>query len=305
MSQQGQIRIGIAGWRYDEWRGTFYPEDLAQKRELEYASRKLNSIELNGTFYSTQRPSSFQTWRKETPDDFIFSIKGSQFITHIRRLENVETALANFLAQGMLCLGRKFGPILWQLPPNFSIDLERLRTFLKLLPKTLKQAAAYARQRDEWMASRSWLEVEEDLPLRHSIETRHKSFATPEYISLLREYGVALVVADSLKWPVMMDITADFVYCRLHGSEKIYPEGYTEEAIDLWARRMIAWSRGEEVTDGTRVHPDPAPKQGTRDVFVYFDDDNKIRAPHDAMSLIRRIAELNNGSAKAVSDRSK
>jgi uncharacterized protein YecE (DUF72 family) len=292
MSQQAQIRVGISGWRFDGWRGGFYPEDLTQKRELEFASRKLNSIELNGTFYSTQKPQSFQSWRKETPDDFVFSIKGSQFITHIRKLENVEGALANFLAQGMLSLGRKLGPILWQLPPQTSFNPEKIEAFLKLLPHTHKQAAAYAKQRDEWMAGRSWLEVEEDLPFRHAMESRHKSFATQEYIALLRKYNVALVVADSVKWPVMMDITADFVYCRLHGSDKIYPDGYTPEAIDTWSQRMITWSRGEEVTDGTRIHPEPGTKQDGRDVFVYFDDDNKERAPFDAQSMSRRIAEL-------------
>jgi len=157
MSQQGQIRVGISGWRFDGWRGTFYPEDLLQKRELEFASRKLNSIELNGTFYSTQKPQSFQSWRKDTPDDFVFSIKGSQFITHIRKLENVEGALANFLAQGMLCLGKKLGPILWQLPPQTSFNAEKIEAFLKLLPHTHRQAATYAKQRDEWMAGRCWL----------------------------------------------------------------------------------------------------------------------------------------------------
>jgi len=292
MSTQGQIRIGIAGWRYDEWRGTFYPEDVTQKRELEYASRQLNSIELNGTFYSTQRPQSFQAWSKDTPDDFVFSIKGSQFITHVRKIENVETALANFLAQGLLRLGKKLGPILWQFAPSFSIDLPLLENFFKLLPRTQKQAAAYARQRDEWMASRSWLEVEEDLPLHHAVEIRHKSFAVPEYVSLLRENNIALVVADSVKWPCMMDVTADIVYCRLHGSEKLYPNGYTEDAIDVWARRVIAWSRGEEVSDGKRVHSEPGPKRDFRDVFVYFDDDVKVRAPFDAMSLSKRIKEI-------------
>jgi len=292
MNEQGQIRIGIAGWSYDEWRGTFYPEDLAQKRELEYASRQLNSIELNGTFYSTQKPLSFQAWRKETPENFVFAIKGSQFITHVRKLENVEGALANFLAQGMLCLGRKLGPILWQLPPQTSFNAERIEQFLKLLPHTQRQAAAYAKQRDEWMATRSWLEVGEDLPLRHAMESRHKSFASPEYIELLRKYGVALVVADSVKWPVMMDITADFVYCRLHGSDKVYPDGYTPEAIDMWSRRVLGWSRGEEITDGTRIHPEPGPQQASRCVYVYFDDDNKVRAPFDALNMGKRIAEL-------------
>ena len=201
--------------------------------------------------------------------------------------------MANFLAQGMLCLGKKFGPILWQLPPNFSIDLERMQHFFQLLPRTHKQAAAYARQRDEWMASRSWLEVEEDLPLHHAVEVRHKSFATPEYVALLRENNIALVVADTIKWPCMMDTTADIVYCRLHGNEKLYPNGYTTDAIDLWARRVIAWSRGEEVSDGTRIHPAPGLKRDSRDVFVYFDDDNKVRAPFDARNLSHRIKEMN------------
>ncbi len=292
MSERGQIRIGMSGWRYDDWRGTFYPEKLAQRRELEYASRQLNSIELNGTFYSLQKPKSYLDWSNETPGDFVFSVKGTQFITHIRKLENVATPLANFLAQGLLRLGRKLGPILWQLPPNFKFDPQRLEEFLALLPHTHKQAAAYARQRDEWMADRSWLEVEEDLPLRHAIEARNKSFATPEYIALLRKYQVAVVVADTDKWPRLMDITADFVYCRLHGNEEVYPNGYDAAGIDTWAQRVLAWSRGEEVTDGVRVHPDPAPKQSSRDVFVYFDDDVKVRAPHDAMTLTRKIAEL-------------
>jgi uncharacterized protein YecE (DUF72 family) len=292
MSSVGHIRIGIAGWRYVGWRGTFYPEDLTQKRELEFASRRLNSIELNGTFYSTQRPQSFLQWSKDTPDDFVFSIKGSQFITHIRKLQNVETALANFLAQGLLRLGKKLGPILWQFAPDFSIDLQRFQDFFNLLPRTQKQAAAYAHQRDQWMESRSWLEVEDDLPLHHAVEIRHKSFAVPEYVSLLRENNIALVVADSVKWPCMMDVTADIVYCRLHGSEPMYASGYEEKAIDVWARRVLAWSRGEEVTDGTRVHTDSGPKRNARDVFVYFDNDAKARAPFDAMSLSRKITEL-------------
>jgi uncharacterized protein YecE (DUF72 family) len=292
MAERGRIRIGMSGWRYDEWRGTFYPEKLAQRRELEYASRQLNSIELNGTFYSLQKPKSYLDWSKETPEDFVFSVKGTQFITHVRKLENVATPLANFLAQGLLRLGRKLGPILWQFPPGFKFDAQRLEEFLALLPHTHKQAAAYARQRDEWMTDRSWLDVEEDLPLRFAIEARNKSFATPEYVSLLRKYQVAVVVADTDKWPRMMDVTADFVYCRLHGNEEVYPNGYDAAGIDSWAQRVLAWSRGEEVTDGVRVHPEPAPKQDSRDVFAYFDDDVKVRAPHDAMSLSRRIAEI-------------
>ena len=292
MTTRGQIRIGMAGWRYDEWRGSFYPEKLAQRRELEYASRQINSVELNGTFYSMQRPKSFAQWIKETPDDFVFSVKGGKFITHVRQLENVATPLANFLAQGLLQLGKKMGPILWQFPPAFKFNPKLLQDFFALLPRTHKQAAGYARQRDEWMAERSWLDVTEDLPLRHAVEARNKSFATPDYISLLRKNNIAAVVADTPKWPRMMDITADFVYCRLHGNEEQYPNGYDADGIESWARRVLAWSQGKEVTDGVRVHPDDAAKLPSRDVFVYFDDDVKVRAPHDAMSLTRRIAEL-------------
>ena len=286
-----EIRVGISGWKYDGWQGTFYPKGLAQRRELEFASQHVNSIELNGTFYSMQKPKSFEQWIKETPEDFIFSVKGSQFITHVRQLQNVETPLANFLAQGVLRLGRKLGPILWQLPPSFKFEAQRLEDFFSLLPRTHKQAANYARQRDEWMADRSWLEVEEDRPLRHAIEIRHKGFAIPEYVELLRKHKIALVVADTPKWPRLMDITADFVYCRLHGSEELYASGYDEPSIDAWARRVIAWSHGEEVTDGTRAHPDDGPKQATRDVFVYFDNDAKVRAPFDAMNLRKKIEE--------------
>jgi uncharacterized protein YecE (DUF72 family) len=292
MHSESQIRVGISGWRYDGWRGAFYPEDLPQRRELEFAAQHFNSIELNGTFYSMQRPKSFQQWSGETPDDFVFSIKGPRFITHMRQLQNVETPLANFLAQGLLRLGRKLGPILWQFPPSFRFDAQLLEGFFSLLPRTHKQAAAYARQRDQWMESRSWFEVEEDLPLRHAVEIRNKSFAVPEYIALLRKYGVALVVADTVDWPRLMDITSDFVYCRLHGSEKLYVSGYDPPAIDAWAHRIIAWSQGGEVTDGTHASEDPAQKSESRDVFVYFDNDAKVRAPADAISLRKRLTEV-------------
>ena len=292
MCSESRICVGISGWRYEGWEGTFYPKDLPQRRELEFAGQHFNSIEVNGTFYSMQKPKSFQQWSDETPDDFVFCVKGSKFITHVRQLENVETPLANFLAQGLLRLGRKLGPILWQFPPGFSYDAQRMQAFFDLLPRTHKQAAGYARQRDEWMAERSWLEVEEDLPLRHAVEIRHKSFAVPEYVDLLRKNGIALVVADTPQWPRLMDVTADFVYCRLHGSEKLYASGYDPPAIDAWAHRVIAWSHGEEVADGMRVHPEPGPKRSSRDVFIYFDNDAKVRAPFDAISLRKRIAEI-------------
>jgi uncharacterized protein YecE (DUF72 family) len=292
MKAQPKIRIGISGWRYPGWRGTFYPEDLVQRRELEFAARHFSTIELNGSFYSLQRPKNYQEWGSQTPDDFVFAIKGGRFITHMLKLQKVETALANFFAQGVLSLGRKLGPILWQLPPTFKFDAERLQAFFDLLPRTHNQAAALAEQCGDWMRDRRWLEIETDLPLRHSIEIRHESFAVPEFISLLRKNKIALVVADTPEWPCLMDVTADFIYCRLHGSEQLYASGYDAAAIETWARRVVAWSQGGEVIDGRRVHPKPAMKRSSRDVFVYFDNDAKVRAPADAQSLMKKIAEL-------------
>ncbi len=206
----GRIHIGISGWRYKGWRGVFYPEKLPQRRELEFASRKFGTIELNGSFYSLQRPQSFLRWHAETPPDFTFAIKGSRYITHMLRLRNVEGPLANFFAQGLLHFGAKLGPILWQLPPNFTFEAERLEQFFALLPRTLKQAAELARNHDDRLNDRSWFQVRKDAPLRHALEIRHESFVTEKFIRLLRRYGVGLVVADTVEWPLLMDVTADF-----------------------------------------------------------------------------------------------
>ena len=292
MRAQPQIRIGISGWRYPGWRGTFYPKNLVQRRELEFASQHFSTIELNGSFYSLQRPKNYQDWGGQTPDDFVFAIKGGRYITHMRKLKNVESPLANFFAQGLLSLGKKLGPFLWQFPPNFKFDSERMQAFFDLLPRTHKQAAALAQEHDRWMNDRAWLKIDADLPLRHAVEIRHESFAVPEFISLLRKNKIALVVADTPEWPCLMDVTADFVYCRLHGSKKLYTSGYSAAALDTWARRVVAWSQGKEVTDGTKVHTKPMPKRSSRDVFIYFDNDAKVRAPVDAQSLMRKIADL-------------
>jgi uncharacterized protein YecE (DUF72 family) len=289
---QSNIHIGISGWRYKGWRGVFYPEKLPQRRELEFASRKFDTIELNGSFYSLQRPPSFLQWQAETPQDFTFAIKGSRFITHMLRLRNVEGALANFFAQGLLHLGAKLGPILWQLPPNFPFEPERLEQFFALLPRTVKQAAELARNHDERLNDRSWFQVRKDAPLRHAPEIRHESFVTEKFIRLLRRYGVGSVVADTVEWPLLMDVTSDFVYCRLHGSEQLYASGYDAGALDIWARRVVAWSRGEEVTDGRRASARDAAKRKRRDVFVYFDNDMKVRAPFDAEQLHLRVNRL-------------
>ena len=299
MKTRAEIRIGISGWRYKPWRGTFYPQDLAQSKELEFASRRFNSIELNGSFYSLQRPQSFQNWFDATPEDFKFSVKGPRFITHIRRLREVETPLANFFAQGLLKLGAKLGPILWQFPPSFKFDEELLETFFKLLPRTHKQAAALAKEHDERMEGRSWLKVSKDRKLRHAMEIRHDSFVCEEFVRLLRKYEIGLVVADTVEWPRLMDVTSDFVYCRLHGSEQLYASGYDAEAIRQWAKRVLAWSRGQEVEDGKKASAKPARKRAARDVFVYFDNDMKVRAPVDAKSLRKEIERIDRGRAGA------
>jgi uncharacterized protein YecE (DUF72 family) len=270
----------------------FYPAKLAQRRELEFASRKFNSIELNGSFYSLQRPESFAHWEAETPQDFIFSIKGSRYITHMLRLRNVEGALANFFAQGLLQFGPKLGPILWQLPPNFSFEQERLELFFALLPRTHKQAAELARSHDERLNDRSWFEVGKDAALRHAIEIRHESFVNDAFIRLLRRYGVGLVVADTVAWPLLMDVTAGFVYCRLHGSQELYASGYERKALDIWARRVVTWAWGGEVTDGRKASGRNAAKLKCRDVYVYFDNDMKVRAPFDAEQLRDRVTRL-------------
>lgn len=292
MRAAGDIRIGISGWRYKGWRGDFYPRGLAQRRELEFATQRLNSIELNGSFYSFQRPESFQSWYEETPPGFVFSVKGSRFITHMRRLLQVEIPLANFFAQGLLRLREKLGPILWQFPPNFKWDAARLDAFFAMLPHTHKEAAKLARQHDDRVEGKSWFRVQQDRPLRHAVEIRHDSFVREEYVSLLRKHNIALVVADTVEWPLLMDVTADIVYCRLHGSQQLYASGYDPDAIDAWARRVMRWAHGANVTDGKHASVTNAPEVANRDVYVYFDNDAKVRAPFDAMALHNRINQL-------------
>lgn len=286
----GKVRIGISGWKYAGWRGVFYPPKLAQRRELEFASREFSTIEINGTFYSLHRPKSFAQWAAETPDDFVFSLKGSRYITHLRRLLQVEKPLANFFAQGVLQFGPKLGPLLWQFPPTFKYERERLERFFRLLPGSTKQAAKLARRHDERMDEHSWTNTKQDTPLRHCIEIRHDSFTVPEFIELLREYNLGLVVADTVEWPLLMDVTSDFVYCRLHGSEQLYASGYGDAALDLWAERVVAWARGEESPDGRCAHTVRGAGSKPRDVYVYFDNDMKVRAPFDAKGLQERVA---------------
>jgi len=288
----GDARIGMSGWRYPPWRGVFYPDGLRQDDELAYASRTVRSIEINGTFYSMQRPEYFADWASQTPEDFVFAVKGPRYITHILRLKEAETALANFFASGLLDLGPKLGPLLWQLPPNFKFDAERIDAFLALLPRDTDQARDLARHHNDKVKGRSSIP---DLPkrrLRHALEIRHESFRDPAFIRLLRRHRVALVCADTVEWPRLMDLTSDFVYCRLHGSEVLYASGYDDAALDAWAERVHAWRTGAEPKDPERVIDHPGPRRRARDVFVYFDNDAKVRAPLDAQGLIGRVHKL-------------
>jgi uncharacterized protein YecE (DUF72 family) len=292
MSPSGTVRIGISGWTYPPWRGVFFPEGLSQKRELEYAAAIFRTIEINGTFYSLQRPTSYQSWADRTPENFMFSVKAPRYITHMRRLRGVETPLANFFASGVLKLGAKLGPILWQLPPNFQYSQELIDSFLGLLPRTTEQAVELGKQHDDKVEGRCFLEIDRSRPMRHALEIRHPSFVVPEFIAMLRKYKVALVCADAVEWPRLMDVTSDFVYCRLHGSKVLYASGYNKDAIEEWAARVAAWANGDESSDGDFASTKKAPRPAKRDVFVYFDNDVKVCSPRDAKRLQTRMQEL-------------
>jgi uncharacterized protein YecE (DUF72 family) len=281
----GSIRIGISGWTYAPWRGTFYPKKLPQKDELKYASSVLSTIEINGTFYSLQKPKNYADWYNQTPPDFVFSMKGGRFITHIKRLRDIQTPLANFFLSGPLRLNEKLGPILWQFPPNFQFNPNLFESFLALLPHTTKDAAKMQKHTDDRMKDRCWAEIDKDRPMRHAVEIRHESFETIEFIKMLREHNIALVCADTAgNWPMLHDVTADFCYLRLHGAEELYASGYTDKALKDWATKIRAFSQGKDSPTGKHLGP-PAAKRAKRDVFIYFDNDVKVRAPYDASRL--------------------
>jgi uncharacterized protein YecE (DUF72 family) len=265
-------RVGISGWRYPPWRGEWYPTGLPQRRELEYSSHRLNSIELNGSFYSLQRPESFVGWYDETPHDFVFSVKGGRYITHLKRLNDVDVALANFFASGVLALRDKLGPILWQLPERHEFDADQLQRFFDLLPRTTTAAVALAKRHDVRLDGRDWLHSQPERPLRHALEARHPGFVGPAVARVLRENDISFVIADTAgTWPQNREVTSDFVYVRLHGAEELYASGYTDGALDSWAADARGWL------------------DSGRDVYVYFDNDMKVRAPFDALGLAERL----------------
>ena len=283
-------RIGISGWRYPPWRKVFYPDKLRQASELHFASRALPTIEINGTFYGLQRPPSFARWYEETPENFVFSVKAPRYVTHILKLEAVEKPIANFFASGLLLLKEKLGPILWQFPPSFRFDPKQFEHFLKLLPHDTEAALKQAHGREAKMHGREQLAIDETRALRHAVEIRNKSFVDPEFVELLRAYQVALVVADTAgKWPYYEDVTADFIYMRLHGDEELYASGYTDAALDRWATRIRAWARGGQPQDAHLISATLPPSRKTRDVYCYFDNDIKVKAPFDARKLLQRL----------------
>ncbi len=268
--------VGISGWVYPRWRKAFYPKGLRQADELAYASERLTSIEVNGSFYSLQRVSSWERWRDAVPEHFVFAVKGPRFVTHIKRLRDIDAPMANFFASGVLALDGRLGPVLWQLPPTLAFDEELLDAFLTSLPRTRGQAAALAAGHDERMEGRSWFAVDRDdpAPLRHAVEVRHPSFETDAWTDLLTRHGIASVVADTAgRYPRLTATTAEFAYARLHGEEELYASGYDDESLDRWA----AWVR-DHLAAG-------------RDAYVYFDNDAKVRAPFDAMALIERLGD--------------
>jgi uncharacterized protein YecE (DUF72 family) len=267
----GVIRVGISGWSYARWRGDYYPRGLKQREELAYAAGRLGSIEINGSFYSLQRPTSYARWAAEAPDGFVFAVKGGRYVTHMKRLRDVEAPLANFFASGVLALGAKLGPILWQLPERLEYDAGLLAAFFELLPRTTQEVAELARRHDDKLADdRTVTSTDLDLPVRHALEFRSPTYCTDEAFALLREHDVACVVADTAgRFPMAEAVTSDLVYVRLHGDTELYASGYDDAALRRWAERCRSWAEGGDVDE----------------VVVYFDNDARGHAPHDAERL--------------------
>ena len=260
----GRIRIGVGGWVYEPWRGTFYPEGLARKRELEYASRKLTSIEINGTFYGSQKPESFARWHDETPEDFVFALKGPRFATNRRNLAEGAGSVERFFSSGVLQLKDKLGPINWQFATSKKFDADDFGVFLRLLPRSV-----------------------EGRQIRHAIEVRHDSFRTPDFVALAREHGVAIVTAADSEYPRIADVTAPFIYARIMGTRETEPAGYSEEELVSWAARARAWASGK-AADGLPC-VSPYSSDGPRDVFLYVISGFKARNPAAALGLIERL----------------
>jgi uncharacterized protein YecE (DUF72 family) len=269
MSARGPIRIGIGGWTFEPWRGVFYPGDLKQKDELAYASRKLTSIEINGTYYGSQKPETFRKWANETPDGFVFTLKGNRFCTNRRVLAEAGESVGRFYDQGVPEMGDKLGPVLWQLPHTKKFDAADFEAFLALLPKSAG-----------------------GLNLRHCVEARHDSFRDPAFAALLRQYGVAVVFAEHNTYPAFADVTADFVYARLQTGSDGVETAYEPDVLEAWARRLITWAEGGRPDDLDCADPAHKPEKQPREVFAYIIHEGKVRAPAGAMALIELCNRL-------------
>lgn len=274
----GELRIGVSGWNYPEWRGVVYQEGLVQRRELEFVGERLNSIEINGTFYSLQSPNSFRKWAAETPESLIFALKGSKFITHQKKLVEVRGPLANFFASGPLLLGRTLGPILWQFAPWFRFDREVIEQFLLLLPKTTADAAELAQENTIKDPAKASTELVADIELKYAFEPRHETFFTGEFEDLLRQYHAAFAISDTAgKFDSGSEPTADHVYIRLHGGEELYLSSYSDEDLNEWAKRI------------ERLRKSSTGKE--RDVYVYFDNTMAGHAFFNAVTLTEKLMQ--------------
>jgi uncharacterized protein YecE (DUF72 family) len=270
-----RIRVGVGGWTYEPWRNNFFPGGLPHSRELEYASRQLTAIEVNGTYYGTLKPASFKKWHDETPADFVFSLKASRYATNRRVLAEAGESITRFVDSGISELGRKLGPIVWQFMPGKVFEPQDFEAFLALLPTSVDGQA-----------------------LRHVVDVRHESFMTPDYLALARRYGVATVFADAEKFPSFADLSGDFVYARLMQSDAALPTGYAGAALDAWAERALRWAAGSAPADLPSLEA-PAEGAAPRDVFIYFINGAKERAPAAAIALLARLGLTPAGAAQA------
>lgn len=266
---RGRVWIGPSGFAYPEWRGDFYPRELPANRWLGHVAERFDTIELNGTFYSLKSPDQFRAWARAAPrEGFVYAVKGSRFVTHDKKLHDVETALANFYASGVLALGAAIGPFLWQLPPGLGFHADRVTAFLDMLPRSTGDAEILARKHDERLTRGALTRSEAKCRYRHAFEIRHRTFLDPAFFRLLARHGDALVIADTAGlYPMVEETTADFVYARLHGDTALYRSRYEDEVLASWADRIVTWAKGG------------------RDVYVYFDNTACGHAPHDALRL--------------------
>lgn len=286
-----RLRIGVSGWRYPHWRGgAFYPAGVPQRAELAYLSRRFPTVEINGSFYSLLRPATYEGYREQVPGSFRFAVKGPQFITHAKKLHEIETPLANFLASGVLCLEGNLGPILWQLPA-LRLDVSRIVRFLGLLPHDSLSAARLARGHDKRLNGRSATVVHRNRRVRHALEVRHPESLNDDVVRACRRWNVALAFSHSGgDWPYVEEVTTGWCYLRLHGAPRTYASGYSDRSLHAWARRIRAWSRAAEPDDAVRVTDRAPPLLKGRDVYAYFDNDAAARAPRDAARLTRILA---------------